>query len=533
MPALPIIQVAAGNLSGVADRGEQVLREAGVPLYQRAGKLVRAVTEEVEAAQGRKTRVAQFCMIDVVYMRDLLSRNANWQKFDSRRNRWVAANPPPDVAATIMSRTGEWGFATVVGVVSTPTMRPDGSLMMNAGYDPATRLLLVDPPPMPDIPDQPTREDAFEALRLLESLLIEFPLVDDVARSVALSGLITPVVRGAFLVAPMHVARAPVAASGKSFLFDVVSAIAIGQRMPVMAAGRTEEETEKRLGAALLAGQPLISIDNVNGELTSDALCQIIERPVVDVRILGRSERVRIEARGTTMFCTGNNIVLVGDLCRRSLTATLDPKIERPELREFVGDPVETVLADRGKYVAACLTLCRAYIVAGRPGRAKPLASFEGWSDVVRSALIWLGKADPVDSIELARTEDPELGELGDLLSTWSAALGVGYEYRCKLQEVINKSIRQDQGELVYPELLTAVKKVAARRGVVDIAALGRWAQRRKGRIVDGLFLSNNPRAKGASEWWVQSRDGVERAPERVENVEAATESEPNSEPPY
>jgi putative DNA primase/helicase len=51
-----------------------------------------------------------------------------------------------------------------------------------------------------------------------------------------------------------------------------------------MAAGRTEEETEKRLGAALLAWQPLISIDNVNGELGGDALCQIIERPVVEIR---------------------------------------------------------------------------------------------------------------------------------------------------------------------------------------------------------------------------------------------------------
>jgi hypothetical protein len=42
----------------------------------------------------------------------------------------------------------------------------------------------------------------------------EFPLVDDVAKSVALSTLITPVVRGAFSVASMHVADAPVAGSG-------------------------------------------------------------------------------------------------------------------------------------------------------------------------------------------------------------------------------------------------------------------------------------------------------------------------------
>jgi hypothetical protein len=173
-----------------------------------------------------------------------------------------------------------------------------------------------------------------------------------VDRAVALSAFITPVVRGAFLTTPMHVARAPVAGSGKSYMFDVVAAISIGQFMPVIAAGPSEEELEKRLGTAMMTGQPLISIDNVNGELKGDALCQIIERPVVDIRILGRSERVRIEARGTTIFCTGNNIILVGDLCRRVITATLDPKLERPELRVFAGNPVDKVLADRGAYVA-------------------------------------------------------------------------------------------------------------------------------------------------------------------------------------
>ena len=319
---------------------------------------------------------------------------------------------PINIAATILARVGEWTFPTIAGVITTPTLRPDGSLLVKQGYDDATRLLLVEPPPMPPIPDKPTRGDALAALALLEGLLAEFPFVDDVAKSVALSGIITPVVRGAFPVSPMHVSRAPVAGSGKSFLWDTVSTIAIGRLMPVIAAGRNEEETEKRLGAALLAGQPLISIDNLNGELGGDALCQIIERPIVDIRILGKSELKRIEARGTTMFGSGNNIVIVGDVCRRVITATLDPQLEQPELRTFNGDPVAKVLENRGAYIAACLTICRAYIAAGRPNRAPRLASFEGWSDTVRSALIWLGKADPVTSMELARAEDPERGEL-------------------------------------------------------------------------------------------------------------------------
>ena len=91
---------------------------------------------------------------------------------------------------------------------------------------------------------------------------------------------------------PMHVVDAPVPGAGKSYVLDTTAVISTGQLMPVIAAGRTAEETEKRLGSALLAGQPLITIDNVSGELSGDALCQIIERPRPQVRILGKSELV-------------------------------------------------------------------------------------------------------------------------------------------------------------------------------------------------------------------------------------------------
>src|SRR4029077_20933529 len=135
-------------------------------------------------------------------------------------------------------------------------------------------LLLIEPPPLPEIPERPSKEDAQEAVALLEGLVSESPFEDGpngASKSVAMSGMITPVVRGAMVVAPMHVASAPIAGTGKSFLWDLVAAISIGKRrIPVVAAGRTEEETEKRLGGIILKGQPLISIDNVNGELKGE-----------------------------------------------------------------------------------------------------------------------------------------------------------------------------------------------------------------------------------------------------------------------
>ena len=513
--AMPTIEIKDGQLSELATKAEAMLIDAGVPIYQRGGKLVRPIIETVDASRGRKTKIAQLRILDAVYLRDLMGRHAKWERYDGRAKKKVPTNPPFETAATVLAREGDWNFKTITGVISTPTMRPDGSLLMEQGYDEATGLLLVEPPKMPTIPDEPTREHALEALALIEALLTGFPFVDDVSKSVALSALISPVVRGAFPVLPMHASRAPEAGTGKSFLWDTVASIAIGQPMPVMSTGANVEETEKRLGAAMLAGQPLISIDNISGELGGDALCQIIERPVVEIRILQKSERVRIEARGTSTFATGINFVIAGDLCRRVITVNLDAAVERPEFRQFAFDPVDRVLSNRGAYVAAALTICRAYFVVGRPDKAPRLASFEGWSDTVRSALIWLGKADPVLSMESARAEDPERLELSDMMEAWGQVIGIGPDSRVRLADVILKGTAMSRPaeneplEPDNPDLFAALDGIAHRatgkKGQKpDVAMLGLWLRKFKGRVIDGKRFANHANPKGGSVWWVE-----------------------------
>jgi hypothetical protein len=505
------------RLISTADQAEEVLKDAGVEFYERANALVRPIVKEVDTFHGKKTSTAQLAKVSHTYIRAMMSRVANWYRLDRRAREWVVTDPPHDVADTVLDRAGDWIFPTVAGIITTQTMRPDGTILDQPGYDPDTRLLLVDPPAMVPIPDSPTREDAVASLALLEDLTAEFAFVDETARAVALSAIITPVVRGAFDLAPMHVADAPTAGSGKSYLFNTVSAIALGQAMAVIAAGRNEEETEKRLGAAVMAGQPLITIDNVNGELKGDALCQIIEQLRPQVRILGKSELIEVEARSTTMFANGNNIVVVGDLCRRVVRVKLDTKQERPELKVYTGNPVATVLANRGAYIAAALTICRAYIVAGRPGLKPRLASFEGWSDTVRSALTWLGKADPVASMETIRDEDPDKAALITLLDVWAETIGTGYSHRVALKEVIelvnkknvDRATNPPTFTSAHPELSSAVHAIIPGRQP-DAASLGYWMRGRKNRIVNGMWFEMRPDSHEGSKWWVVRSDGVE-----------------------
>jgi hypothetical protein len=73
------------------------------------------------------------------------------------------------------------------------------------------------------------------------------------------------------------------------------------------------------------------------------------------------------------------------DLVRRTLTCNLVADRERPELRRFERDPVADVVANRGAYLAACLTIVRAYQAADSPDVSGPIGSYGEWSAVARA----------------------------------------------------------------------------------------------------------------------------------------------------
>ena len=128
-------------------------------------------------------------------------------------------------------------------------------------------------------------------------------------------------------------------------------------------------------------------------------------------------------------------------MTRRTLLAHLDAQMERPEERQFTFDPVQLVISDRGIYVAACLTIVRAYLLAGCPGKLPQLASFGTWSDLVRSALVWLGCADPAQSIHETRRSDPVLDTLHQVLHCWRRCYGHKGQHARKVAADVAASI--------------------------------------------------------------------------------------------
>ena len=160
--------------------------------------------------------------------------------------------------------------------------------------------------------------------------------------------------------------------------------------------------------------------DNVNDVLTGDFLAQVTERPVLQVRPLGGSTIARI-TNTFTVFANGNNIASTADMVRRTLHSSLDADLENPEDKEFSGDPVGAVLADRGKYVAACLTVALAYISAGSPDKCKRLPSVaRGRTAGDRPQR---GETLSAPLMSTARAEDPAREARSAVFAAWEGAI--------------------------------------------------------------------------------------------------------------
>jgi hypothetical protein len=123
----------------------------------------------------------------------------------------------------------------------------------------------------------------------------------------------------------------------------------------------------------------------------------------------------------TVWYATGNNVVLVGDTARRVVHVRLEPLDEKPEERSGFHHPdlLAWVRQERPRLTTAAVSILAAYCSAGRPDqRLTPWGSFEGWSDLVRSAVVWVGLADPGASrADLASTADREAVALRQLLN--------------------------------------------------------------------------------------------------------------------
>ncbi len=312
--------------------------------------------------------------------------------------RITSVPPPIEVVRDLMANPSiSTIFPPLRAIIEAPSLRADGGLIITPGYDEASGYYLAPSPGLevPEILDDPTPEQATAAAGLVKEAICDFPYVGDADRANAIAALLTPVLRP-FIAGPIPLGLLdkPQQGTGASLLAEGITIIATGTNAGMSDPPKREEEWGKSILSDLLAGRAVIVYDNVEGRLRAPALASALTAEYVQGRVLGRLESVRVPQRAVWLV-TGINIQLAGDLPRRCFWVRMNAKDPHPWLRDGFTHPnlKEWLRAERGRIIAAVLTLARAWVRAGRPvdGALPVLGSFEAWSTTIGGILSYAG----------------------------------------------------------------------------------------------------------------------------------------------
>lgn len=501
-PTRPHIKATTREMS-VVDQGEKAL-SGREEIFHRGGLLVQVVREDVKSGGILRSPCAPTIQpVQAARIRELLSDAAVWTNVKGKE-----IHPPLWAVQALLAR-GIWPLLKPLeGVVETPVLRPDGSILDTPGYDAETGLLFLPRSQEQPIPELPGHSDAKQAAQLLLEAVDDFPFATLAHRSAWLSCVLTLLARYAFGgPAPLHLVDANVRGAGKSLLVDAASVIALGRASSRMSPSENEAEERKRITALALAGDSLILIDNVAGALGSASLDAALTGTTWTDRLLGQSVRVTLPLKAIWM-ATGNNVLLKGDLCRRCLHIRLDSPEEFPERREGFRHPrlLEWIEEHRPRLAAAGLTLLRAFCVAGRPDQGLPAwGSFESWSALVRNAIVWAGQPDPGETREVLQTQADRDHEILDrLLTGWQGAVQF-FGRPIAVSEVLSKL--EEEG--THPELeslrATFLDLCSSPGRLPSSRQLGNRLQRFQNRVIRGRSLQQRGRGKFGMRWVVEA----------------------------
>lgn len=416
-------------------------------VYQRAGALV-SVRRDLSPAAGitRPKNAPRIVMLPVPTLRDYLSAAAVWVHVDPQEGpRRVHV---PQAAVLAVHARGEWrGVRTLEAVAECPMLRPDGTVLEKPGFDPMTGLLYMPAEAFPRVPPQPTRDQVDAALALLFDAVADFPFKSRVHRAAWLGSVLTPFARPAFLgCSPLNLIDANVAGAGKGKLLNVIAMIVSGREFATMAPVDDDDEQRKRITSLALSGEPMVLIDNVAGTLGGPSLDSALTSTSWGDRLLGGNQQVRLPLI-VTWFANGNNVQLTGDMQRRVAHIRLESPLDHPEDRKGFrhADLEAYVRENRPALVVAALTILRGFCAAGRPRQGlPPWGSFEGWSALVREAIVWAGEPDPgLTRAEVRAEADIASQALRQLVEGWPA-LARRYGGKCSAVKALQELARNE-----------------------------------------------------------------------------------------
>ncbi|MHB1594927.1 MAG: hypothetical protein ACYCO9_14125 [Streptosporangiaceae bacterium] len=341
--------------------------------------------------------------------------------------------PGPAVLSAVLAGA-EWpSVPTLAGIIGTPVLRRDWTLLQNPGYDPASGLYLAPTVTLPPVPAAPSAAQVHRARRfLLETLLGDFEWEDAASLANYVALMVTPLLRRPLrALVPLAVLSASAPSSGKSLLSALIGLL-VGQQTVPWPAGN-DTELEKLITSTFTVESGAVIFDNLaEGEvIDSPVLANLLTNPMWSSRILGKSG-MGSWPNDRLWMATGNNLRVGGDIASRSVYVRLRPAAPHPETRSGFAIPdLQGWIKNpshRAELLWRLLILVADWVAAGTPRDAAvpPMRQFTPWAHGAGGFLSHHKITGFLTNAQAVRGMDEEDHKWAVFLAGWLDRLGPG-----------------------------------------------------------------------------------------------------------
>lgn len=436
--------------------------------------------------------------------------------------------PPRHVLESVLARSIWPGLPVLHKVITTPVLRPDGTLLQTPGYDEATGYYLAGRVTTEPIPEHPTAAQVEEARGfLLGTFLRDFPWRTPADKANYLAMLATPILQPfTRALSPFGVVDATMPGSGKTILTSCVGLL-VGQR--VLTWTDSEEELRKSITTVLADQVGVIVFDN------------LIEGCVIDSAVLARlvTERTWTDRRlGTNAassfandrlwLATGNNLRTGGDMASRAVWVRLDPDCPHPEARTGFSIPnLDTWILDPANQAVVLrhlLILILDWTRAGAPKskNVPAMRQFTKWAQYLGGLLEHHQVPGFLANADEARDLDDDYAEWRAFLLRWHDLYGDQRRSAAELRSSAEPDIGMpDRWEGTFPTTAAGRLLTPKSLGRILTGQIGRW----RGNVVLRSEIDTHTRARTYYIERTPNPDQAEAKPAGPEGVNAPEET--------
>ncbi len=232
---------------------------------------------------------------------------------------------------------------------------------------------------------------------------------------------------------PVDVAEADQSQAGKSYRHKLIAAVYGETPYTITNSTGGVGSFDERIGGALIAGRPIITLENIRGRIDSQTLESAIRG---QSRVTARSFRACVEV-DTAPFLwqlSTNGAELTRDLANRAVITRIRKQPVGYQYRKWAeGEILHHVRANQPRYLAAMHAILRAWADAGCPRTNETGHDFRGWVqalDWIVQNLLSLPPLMLEHREQQMRTANPRLQWLRDILHAmvedgWDANTGI------------------------------------------------------------------------------------------------------------